>query len=237
MTALLYRQSALIFGTILLLVLWAFWPSYFSRLSQPDLYIHAHALSLTLWCLLLVVQAYAIRAKRHWIHRQVGIISPLLMLIVLIATLALMQQRMQGLTIMDWNLQALAFNMTTLTTFVLLYALAMYHRHDPDLHARYMICTALPLFTAFAPRLITSAPPLVDVSMRIFGRFAALSQAGLIPADAAAIALSVWDWRSRRRLNVFPIALGLLLTIHASVVTLYRIPLWKSAVEWFVNAH
>ena len=51
----------------------------------------------------------------------------------------------------------------------------------------------------------------------------------------AAIALSVLDWRSRRRLNVFPVALALLLMIHVSVVTLYRIPLWKSAVDWFAS--
>jgi hypothetical protein len=102
LTRFLHRQSALFFGTVLLLVVWAFWPSYFSRpFNQPDIYVHAHALSQTLGCLLLVVQACAIRAKHPLVHERAGTVSPVLVSFMLLTTLALMRYRMQGVQIMD----------------------------------------------------------------------------------------------------------------------------------------
>jgi len=236
-TRLLHRQGALVFGAVSLLVVWAFWSSYFSRpFDQPDIFVHAHALSQTLWCLLLTLQAGAIRTRHTWIHERVGAASPVLVAVILLTTLALMRHRMEGLPIMDVHLKVMAFNLSTLIAFALLYGLAMFHRRDARLHAAYMACTVFPFFTAFAPRLIQSSRPLMDVSMSLFGNFVALGQAGLIPGDVIAFAMSVRDWRTNRRLSVFPVALALLLTIHVSTVTLYRLPAWRSTVELFVSS-
>src|SRR6185369_749212 len=57
----LYRHSSKFFVTFLALLVWAFWPSYFTRLfEQPSFWFHAHGIALTLWCVLLVVQAQLI---------------------------------------------------------------------------------------------------------------------------------------------------------------------------------
>jgi hypothetical protein len=233
---LLERRSVLFCGATVLLVVWAFWPSYFSRpLDQPDPLVHVHALSQTLWCLLLAVQTYAVRQERVALHMKVGWISPVLVSVIAMTTLMLMHQRMQGSVIADQQLKVFAFNLATLGVFLLLYGLAMYHRHDRLLHARYMLCTALPFFTAFVPRLLEGSPLLVNLSVAMFGSFVALSQAGLIPADIALVVMSALDWRARRRPAVFPSALACLFSIHVSPLVLHSLPAWRTATEAFVG--
>ncbi|HEV8261944.1 MAG TPA: hypothetical protein VGQ19_14475 [Burkholderiales bacterium] len=156
-------------------------------------------------------------------------------MLIIITTLAMMHHGMQGLQILDWQMKATAFNVTTLVAFVLLYWLAMLNRRDPSAHAGFMVCTAFPLFTAFVPRLIQGSRPLEHLAISLFGTFAAFGQAALLPADVSALAMSIWDWRFNRRLTIFPVALITLFTIHLSTITFYRISVWKSTVEWFVN--
>ena len=232
----LYRQSVFFCGWICLSIAWAFWPRYFSRpFSQPNLYVHAHVLPLTLWCFLLFIQAYAIRTGQYWIHRRLAYASYALMPIIVLTTLGLLHRGVQGLQLMEHHWVYFAFHLSTLTAFTALYGLALYHRHDPPTHTRYMLCTALPLFTVFVPRLFEISRPMENLAMMAFGP-AAIGQAALIPANALAIAMSVWDWRASRRLNVFPVALGMLLTIHVATTTFYRVPVWRTFVGWFVES-
>jgi hypothetical protein len=219
-----------------MLVLWAFWSSFFSRLfTSGDSYIQMHALAQTSWCVLLLIQACVIRVKQVGIHRQLGAVSPVLAVVMIGSTLMLMQHRIPDPPLMDWYLKATAFNIATLVAFALVYCLALYRRDDPNLHSAYMICTVLPFFTAFGPRLIEKSNLLVGLSMSMFGSFVALGQASLIPADLMAAALSIWDWRSNRRLTVFPVVLASLLAIHTAPIALYRVPIWKSTVEMFAT--
>ena len=145
----------------------------------------------------------------------------------------LMHERMRNVVIADQHLKVFAFNLATLAAFLLFYGLAMYHRRDHRVHARYMLCTSLPFFTAFGPRLLEGSPSLVNLSVALFHSFVALSQAALIPADIAVATMSVVDWRARRR-PVFPIALACLFAIHASPA-LHVIPAWRTATEAFVD--
>ena len=58
----LYRHSPRFFVVFLALTVWAFWPTYFSRLfEQPTLLHHAHGVVLAAWLVMLVVQAQLIR--------------------------------------------------------------------------------------------------------------------------------------------------------------------------------
>jgi hypothetical protein len=62
-----------------------------------------------------------------------------------------------------------------------------------------------------------------------------LPVAGFVLADLLLLALALWDWRANRRFIVFPVALGVLLVYHTSVLTLYRVPLWNSLCVWFLS--
>ena len=232
----LYRTSALAFGAFFLFTLWAFWPSYFSRpLSLPDVRFQAHGLSMTLWCLLLIGQGTLIRANRRPLHRQLGKLSYVLVPAVVVSSVSLMHFRMQGAPLTSLNLFSLALVLNALVVFVAIYGLAMSHRREAPVHARYMVCTLFPLFTPVTDRLIFAhyQPVLAYVPWLDGSPLAPV--AGFVLADLILVMLSVWDWQSNKRANVFPVALGLLVAYHASVLTFHRIPLWRTFGEWFVR--
>jgi hypothetical protein len=233
----LYQNSVWLFAAFACAALVAFWPSYYSRLPmQPTLYAHAHGLTMTAWCAMLVAQAWLIRSGRRPLHRQIGAFSYILVPGITIATIAFVHVRMPPAPLLDsLSLYSLALMVNAVVAFLLIYGLAVYHRRQPAVHARYMLCTIFPLFTPITDRLIgRHVPAIVPLVPRIDGA-PVVPVAGFILADLMLIALCIWDWRFSRRTNVFPIALAVLLLYHASVLTFHRLPFWRAFGEWFVG--
>ncbi|MDZ4707936.1 MAG: hypothetical protein SH818_05990 [Saprospiraceae bacterium] len=92
----LYRHTAWYFLLFFIVVLRAFWLSYYSHLhDQPDFRNHTHGLAMSLWCLLLITQAYLIRRQRYQLHRVLGKWSYVLMPVLLILTFNLIHSRLK----------------------------------------------------------------------------------------------------------------------------------------------
>ena len=211
-----------------------FWLTYFTKiLAQENYRMHVHGIALLLWCLLLIVQPYLIRTKRNGLHKQVGKFSYLLVPIIAYSTVDLYKFRLSELTALstrDYLFTASVLN--ALLTFLIFYGLAIYFRKSPAIHARYMVCTVFALFTAVIDRIIrfyfsfllpyfpTVDGPVVQV-------------VGLTLADILLVLLSIWDGRSHRKWNIFPIALGIHLLYHYSVLNFYKFEFWKSFSNWF----
>jgi len=231
----LYHHSLRLFALFSLAMLLAFWPSYYSRLgNQPSYHIHAHGLALTLWIGLLVAQATLIRSGRRLLHRRLGLVSYALVPVIVVVTLRFVHYTLQEVPALgDSGLFFLALVVNTLVTFVVLFGLAMVYRHQPAVHARFMVSTLFPLFTPVSDRLIGRfVPSLVPLMPRIGGS-PILQCAGFVLADALLLALAVWDWRTNRR-RVFPVALGVVLVYQASVLTFHRFAFWQAFGPWFV---
>jgi hypothetical protein len=239
--AVLYRFSATFFVAFLALAVWAFWPSYFARLfEQPNVWFHAHGIVLTLWLVMLAVQAQLIRTQRRSWHRALGkssyAVAPAL---VVITTIFIHQRISQGAagvpSLPPVVLYFLALTLLSLVAFALFYFFAMRARRDSQTHARWMVCTVFPLFTPVTDRLIGAhLPALAGMVPRIEGT-PILPTVGFAAADLIVLALAAWDWRSNRRLDVFPVALGVLLLYHVGTLTLHRVPLWGAFCEWFLS--
>jgi hypothetical protein len=230
------RYSSLFFVLLLACVVFAFWPSYFSQpFHRVDPFVAAHATAQTAWLLLVIGQAIAISGRQPELHRAVGNRWKWLVALVVITTIILMHRRLQGLPLDDVRLQIVGFNFTTVLIFGLIYGQAMRQRLNRDVHVALIFASVLPMFTAFGSRLIEESSALVALSVRTFGGVAALNQAALVPADLMMIALSLWDWRSHRRLTIFPPVLLLLAGLHLSPMVFGHAPLWRQAVEWFVR--
>lgn len=239
-----YRNSAWFFATFLAFTVWAFWPSYFARLfEQPSLLFHAHGIALTSWCVLLVLQAQLLRTGRRTVHRQLGKVSYVLVPALLAITVSFVHFRLgggpgavpSGAVLPAGVLRSLALMLNSLVAFALFYGLAIWFRRERQVHGRYMLCTVFPLFTPVTDRLIaTHWPGLIALVPRVEGS-PVLPVAGFLLADAILLALCLWDWRANRRVNVFPVALGVLLVYHASVLTLHRSALWGSFCAWFLS--
>lgn len=233
----LFRRSVWFFAAFALAVVPAFWPRYFSRLgSQPTFHAHAHGFVMLLWCLLLVAQGWLIRSGHRATHRQLGKVSYLLVPLIVITTVNFVHFRVRDLAAVpvEW-LYLLALILNALPAFVLLFALAIYHRRNAGTHARYMICTVFPLFTPVTDRLVGFYMPQAMPLFPVIGVEPVLPVFGFALADAMLVALSVWDWRTNRRADVFPLALGILLMYHLSVLTLHRVDGWSAFASWFVS--
>jgi uncharacterized membrane protein YozB (DUF420 family) len=223
------------------LTVWAFWPSYFSRLfEQPTLLHHAHGIVLTLWLVLLVAQAQLIRTQRRSLHRRLGKVSYVLAPAVVIVTAAFVHQRMAPALAGFEELPApalhsLALMLLSLVAFAVFYGLAIAKRRDSQAHARWMVCTVLPMFTPVTDRLIAAhLQPLIGLLPRIDGN-PVLPVVGFAAADLILLALTWWDWRANRRLDVFPVALAVLLVYHVGTLTLHRVPAWNAFGAWFLG--
>jgi hypothetical protein len=233
----LHRNSVWWFVAFSAFALWAFWPSYFSQpLRQPEVRLHLHGIAMALWCVMLIAQAYLIRTGLKQTHRLIGKASYALVPFIVLATINLVHFRMKGAgTLSNMSLYMMALMLNAVVVFAALYALAMYHRHRPALHARYMVCTVFPLFTPVTDRLIFGHFPSLIGMVPVLDGSPLVQVVGFLLADILLLALTIWDWRANRRKDAFPIALGLLVIYQVSVLTFYRIPLWKSFGEWFAK--
>lgn len=151
------------FAGLLLVALVAFWPSYLSIApSATSAYTHLHAVTATLWMLLLIAQPLAIRAKRLPLHRTLGQLSYVVAAGVVGTILLLAHSRLQGLAPVPYAIQVyvLYLQVSLALLFVVSYALAIRTRHTSALHARFMICTGLTLIDPIVIRLMFWVAPV-----------------------------------------------------------------------------
>jgi hypothetical protein len=234
----LHRNSVWLFGVFAAAMLVAFWPSYYSRLgAQPSYQFHAHGLALTAWIGLLVWQAWLMRAGRRATHKRIGKLSYIAAPLVVVATIQFAHFRVQVVPVpLDRStLYFLTLVLMALAAFVVLYGLAMFYRRDSARHARYMIATLFPFITPVTDRLIGRFFPSLIPLVPAIGGSPVVGVVGFLLADAILVALSIWDWRANRRLDVFPIALLIVVLYHVSVMTFYQLPAWIAFGNWFVG--
>ncbi|NUN99437.1 MAG: hypothetical protein HUU01_02340 [Saprospiraceae bacterium] len=229
----------LIFAFIgfLLFAIIGFWNSYFTKiLDQENYRMHTHGVAIILWLVLLIVQPYLIRTKRTGLHKKLGIFSYLLVPVLLFTTLDLLKYKLPetgspGNT--GYFFIALVVN--ALVAFLIFYGLAIYHKRNINLHARYMICTAFPMFTPITDRIIGNYFPSLLAYVPNIDAMPVTPVIGFLMADLLLIALCVWDWRANRRWNVFPFALLILTCYHFSVLNFYKYGFWQAFCEWFIQ--
>jgi hypothetical protein len=232
----LYQRSYLFFIAFVALVVAGFWFTYFTRLlDQKNYRMHLHGIALIVWCGMLVTQAFLIYSKNHALHRTIGKFSYAWVPVIVITTLDLLHYQLPKaqLGTMDFFFVALVIN--ALGAFLILYGLAIYYRKQPAIHARFMVCSVFPMLTPATDRIIyIFFEPMVPYLYTIEGNSIA-PVVGFAMADVILVALAIWDWRSHKRLYVFPLALAVLLGYHYSVLTFYQYDFWKTFSIWFAG--
>lgn len=225
----LTQHSYIFFILFFAFTLWAFWTSFYGRLSNDmPMAIHFHGATMTLWCLLLISQPFLIRLKKNKWHRWMGTLSYILVPFILFsgAHLAHMTIRQQPVGSPSYYF-AIALTFNSLIAFAIIYGLAIYHRKNSALHSRYMICTVFPLITPVTDRLIYKYfPSLIELAPTMPDGSPMVPALGFAFGDLILLILVIWDWRKHQRLSVFPFVLGLLLLYHISVLTFYKYPFW-----------
>lgn len=150
------RWSPYFYGALMLLAMFAFWPGY---LAVPKLeltgWTHFHAVTGTLWLVLLIVQPLAIRTRQRRLHVLLGRVSYFLAPLVLIGFIGLAHSSMQDRSQQEQAVDAYFFyiRFVLVATFVGSYVLGVLHRREPEAHSRYMLCTGLSLIDPVVHRI------------------------------------------------------------------------------------
>lgn len=237
MNKFLFQKSWIWLAVFFGFALMAFWPSYYSKPGDGFSFAtHAHGIAMTLWCVMLIAQAYLVRSKHRDIHRMVGKASYVLVPLLILSTFTLTHESLQGnepYSARNFSSLALMINATVL--FGVIYGLAIYHRKDSLTHARYMFATIFPMFTPITDRLIyRNIRPLVEAAPTIDGG-PIVPFWGFLLALILIGGLAIWDWKSNNRKDVFPLVFGMLVLYHISVFTFHMIPAWRSFGNWFLG--
>ena len=237
------RYAVLFFTAFLLLVGVAFFRSYYANpLQHSGETVHAHGVAMTLWCLLLVTQGFLIRRDQCRLHRLFGWASiPLFAVNVLLQPLAVLKLAPQiehlwwfgDLTAQGFVFLSQALLGTAL--FAVFYLLALLSRKAPVPHGAFMLCTVFPILAPVTDRIVNGYFPGLGAAMPAVAGLALVPLIAWVIADALLLGLAVWDWRSHRRLRVFPLAIALMAAYQVFTVNADRILLWRIFSVWFMD--
>ena len=208
----LYKNAVFLYILFFAAALIAFWPNYFSRIfGNVQTHIHVHGIVMSLWCIMLIAQATLIRFNSYKWHRRIGKFSYLLAPLIIISGFHTAHTTLSGVPVAGpyyYSQIALMFN--SLVFFGILYTLAMVNRKKPLIHARYMICTFLPMITPVTDRLTYfHFPSYVGLVPTIQGA-PTVWLFGFGIANAILLLLATWDLLSKKRSYVFLIVLGII---------------------------
>ena len=213
---------------ILLAAFWGFWVTYITRPPETlSGYDHLHGFAMLAWCVMLILQSFLIRTKRRGLHAVMGRLSYLIAPLVIVSTVMLANYRINDRGLTDEGLYVLGLQTFILAQFIIFYYMAIYYRKKPDVHARWMICTALTLLDPIFARVILVNFIHAPIETGIAQYF---TYSGI---ELLVLFLIYKDWKAHKRRDVFVPALFILLVTHALSLFSLKMPVWTAFVTWF----
>lgn len=230
-----YKNLVYGFGLITLITFIGFYKKYFSLAPDfPGLknIHHFHAIALTSWLAMLIVQPILIAKHRIDAHRMLGKISYFLAPIVFISMfLVYHNQYLRMISEGKPELETLAFIFSPATDaipFLIFYLLAIFNRRETAKHMRFMICTGI----------IIGGPGLgrIFVTWLNMDIFSAIGMIALI-TFLVFTGLIIYDKAKKNnfRLNPFSIAMIIWLIPNILVIFFPNSSLWQNFAKWVVT--
>jgi hypothetical protein len=231
-TRAIFSKSVFFLALIPLFAIWGFCVTYFTRPPETlSRYDHLHGFAMFAWVLMLVMQSFLIRTNRRRIHRQTGKLAYLFGPWIVISTIILAHYRLNVRGLTAEGLYILGLQVFILIQYTVCYTMAIRYRKQPDLHARWMICTAFSLLDPIFARILVvnfiQVPFETGIIQYITYTF----------IDLIVIALILRDWKSEQRRDVFLPVLILLLATQLPTLFVLKIPAWEAFAGWFMNLH
>ncbi len=225
----MFRSSGYWFIALFAAAVLAFWPRYLSRLGEPiDGYTHFHAAVATVWCLLLIVQPFLLRAGRRVLHRRLGLLSWVVGPLLVVASLQLTNARFRAMDAAAYA-EAAKFMYLPLHAAVLFawaWVLAMAFRRTQPLHARFMIATGVVLID-----------PIVSRIVDFYGRpFANPIHTQVLTFALEDVILLALLWRPRMapgQRRVFAAGVAVFVLVQLGWFTVAQGTGWLAVTAWF----
>ncbi len=205
-----------------------FIPGYFTRLGETDISHHIHGISATLWLIVVIVQPALYRFNNLKLHRKLGWFSVVLALGVVMGGLLMMKLMMQNkgsYGVDDIEYYVGVFDAAMLLPFILFFILGIIFRKNIQLHARYMICTAIFPLVAPTSRL------LIHVGITSWEGFMTGS---LIINEVIFIALIIDDKINGKFRLPYLIALLITVAFHISSYFVPKMQFWRNLMDYLI---
>jgi hypothetical protein len=192
-----YLPEHMLLWAAMVLTLTGFWNIYLARDADPTQLHHAHALTTSIWLLLLLYQLKLVRENRYQDHRKVGL-AVLILGPLLVATAALLSVHSAYEGVASGKGDSLIVqNVGVTLELALLILLAFVLRKRRKLHAALLLSTSL-LFIGIALffTLISFIPGFRIEGPETFQRFATAAAASRFICLAIGLFFFVKDWRN-----------------------------------------
>ena len=148
-----YKHIGYFFIPLFACVLVGFYETYFvyfPTFKEVNAIKQFHGIMLFTWFVLLIVQPFLLRYKKHKIHRTLGKLSYLLVPLVMVSIFLVSKQKYLNNHLkvpIEQNIGDLAMNIPSIFYFALLFTLAMIFKKKGAIHMRFMIANALFVFS------------------------------------------------------------------------------------------
>lgn len=230
-----YKHLAYFFGVIALITFVGFYKRYFALF--PDFeglkYLHHfHALALTTWLTMLIVQPILAAKNNMKAHALIGKFSYFLVPFIFVSMiLAYHHQYLRMVGEGKPETETLAFVFSPATDaipFVLFYLLAILHKRETPKHMRYMISTGI----------VIGGPGLGRIFMTWLGMdiLAAIGLMSLITL-LVFVGFILYDKVKKKpfRWNPFTIAFIIWLIPNILIIFFPNTALWLGIAKWMVT--
>jgi hypothetical protein len=196
-----------------------FFPSFFSDPLSLDALHLVHGVSSFAWLLLVVVQAWLIRARNYALHRTLGWSSLALFVLLVATSWRMVGVMLSGASGMPFDLAKLLAlsDLATLPLFVTFYGAALWLRRDRHVHSRLISSTVLVGTVPALGRLFAHTVPAL-------GGLAGALHPTYLAVLAVLAAAIVSDWRSGRLRWPFPLAFAWFASTYAVLYPLAASP-------------
>jgi hypothetical protein len=227
----LFRNAFYWFIALLVVSILGFWKSYLSQLGSDDLHIthHLHAASMLIWVALLITQSWLMRVRNITRHRTLGRTAFFVAPAIVVSGIWVNLHFLEGLEapFADGLISIYWFGWFLPIAFAVLFIMAMVHRKQMQLHARYMAATA---FVFLIPGLGRALGNYVEPLTGWVPDFPQLMALILV----ANLWLLYRDWRQEANLQPYLVSSGLWAVNQLLWAVSPSIPFWRDFTAWSV---
>ena len=184
------------------------------HLNSSIVLVGIHGVSMLMWYIILFWQTYQVRINSIKVHRQLGLLTIVLAVAIIISGIMIAISNYQG----EGEALVLFGNFSGMFTFGVLYAFAIKNRHRSDVHKRLMIVASVAMLSPALVRILR----IVEINDFVTLPFWLIYIA----------ALPVFDYRKMKRVHKTTwLATGLLLLLMFGGAAIGMSEGWSNLME------
>ncbi|TAH40579.1 MAG: hypothetical protein EYC69_10535 [Bacteroidetes bacterium] len=230
-----YKNLVFFFVLVAAITFIGFYKKYFSLAPDfPGLknIHHYHAIALTSWLSILIIQPVLIANKKMKLHRMIGKFSYILVPFMFVSMiLAYHNQYLRFVNGGKPEAESLAFVFSPTTDaipFVIYYLLAILNKHDTPKHMRYMISTGIVIGGPGLARIF-----MTWMNMDIFAAIGIMTLITLL----VFISFIVYDRIKKKQFRINPFTIAFIIWLIPNILIIFfpNTALWQSIAKWMVT--